>query len=143
MGGCAKRATGPGGSRERGGRGHGQQGAAAGDAPPRSGEWRQGGGGLQQQRGPPVSPAEPTAPALCRVALLVGEDFEIDYSLPAGVALIAVTEDLVARVNEVLAERGRTPLDAEQSYPLCRADAQPLDPQQPLHHAGVPDREQP
>ena len=54
-----------------------------------------------------MSPAEPTAPALCRVALLVGEDFEIDYSLPAGVALIAVTEDLVARVNEVLRERGR------------------------------------
>lgn len=89
-----------------------------------------------------MSPAERTAPALCRVALLVGEDFEIDYSLPAGVALIAVTEDLVARVNEVLAERGRTPLDAEQSYRLCRADAQPLDPQKTLDECGVLDGEQ-
>lgn len=89
-----------------------------------------------------MSPAERTAPALCRVALLVGEDFEIDYSLPAGVALIAVTEDLVARVNEVLAERGRTQLDSEQSYRLCRADAQPLDPQKTLDECGVLDGEQ-
>lgn len=89
-----------------------------------------------------MSPSERTAPALCRVALLVGEDFEIDYSLPAGVALIAVTEDLVARVNEVLTERGRTPLDAEQSYRLCRADAQPLDPQKTLDECGVLDGEQ-
>jgi type VII secretion integral membrane protein EccD len=88
-----------------------------------------------------VSPAE-SAPALCRVALLVGEDFEIDYSLPAGVALIAVTEDLVARVNEVLGERGRPLLDAEQSYRLCRADAQPLDPQKTLDECGVLDGEQ-
>lgn len=89
-----------------------------------------------------MNPAGPTTPALCRVALLVGEDFEIDYSLPAGVALIAVTEDLVARVNEVLAERGRPQLDAEQSYRLCRADAQPLDPQKTLDECGVLDGEQ-
>lgn len=89
-----------------------------------------------------MRPAEPTAPALCRVALLVGEDFEIDYSLPAGVALIAVTEDLVARVNEVLRERGRTLLDPEESYRLCRADAQPLDPQKTLDECGVLDGEQ-
>lgn len=89
-----------------------------------------------------MNPAEPTTPALCRVALLVGEDFEIDYSLPAGVALIAVTEDLVARVNEVLRDRGRTLLDAEQSYRLCRADAQPLDPQKTLDECGVLDGEQ-
>jgi type VII secretion integral membrane protein EccD len=89
-----------------------------------------------------VSPAESTTPALCRVALLVGEDFEIDYSLPAGVALIAVTEDLTARVNEVLRERGRTLLDADQSYRLCRADAQPLDPQKTLDECGVLDGEQ-
>ncbi|MBU8841279.1 type VII secretion integral membrane protein EccD [Mycolicibacterium goodii] len=89
-----------------------------------------------------MSPTEPAAPALCRVALLVGEDFEIDYSLPAGVALIAVTEDLVARVNEVLGERGRPLLDAEQSYRLCRADAQPLDPQKTLDECGVLDGEQ-
>ena len=69
-----------------------------------------------------MSPAEPVTPSLCRVALLVGEDFEVDYSLPAGVALIAVTEDLVARVNEVLRERGRDLLDPEQSYRLCRGD---------------------
>ena len=55
-----------------------------------------------------MSPAEPVTPSLCRVALLVGEDFEVDYSLPAGVALIAVTEDLVARVTEVLRERSWT-----------------------------------
>ena len=89
-----------------------------------------------------MSPAESTTPALCRVALLVGEDFEIDYSLPAGVALIAVTEDLTARVNEVLRERGRTLLDADQSYRLCRADAQPLDPQKTLDECGVLDGEQ-
>lgn len=89
-----------------------------------------------------MSPTESTTPALCRVALLVGEDFEIDYSLPAGVALIAVTEDLVARVNEVLRERGRTLLDPEQSYRLCRADAQPLDPQRTLDECGVLDGEQ-
>lgn len=89
-----------------------------------------------------MSPAESAAPALCRVALLVGEDFEIDYSLPAAVALIAVTEDLVARVNEVLGERGRPLLDAEQSYRLCRADAQPLDPQKTLDECGVLDGEQ-
>lgn len=89
-----------------------------------------------------MNPAESTTPALCRVALLVGEDFEIDYSLPAGVALIAVTEDLVARVNEVLRERGRTLLDPEQSYRLCRADAQPLDPQKTLDECGVLDGEQ-
>lgn len=89
-----------------------------------------------------MSPTEPLTPALCRVALLVGEDFEIDYSLPAGVALIAVTEDLVARVNEVLRDRGRPLLDAEQSYRLCRADAQPLDPQKTLDECGVLDGEQ-
>lgn len=90
-----------------------------------------------------MSSAERAAtPALCRVALLVGEDFEIDYSLPAAVALIAVTEDLVARVNEVLRERGRPQLDPEQSYRLCRADAQPLDPQKTLDECGVLDGEQ-
>ena len=89
-----------------------------------------------------VSPAEPVTPSLCRVALLVGEDFEVDYSLPAGVALIAVIEDLVARVNEVLRERGRDLLDAEQSYRLCRADARPLDPQKTLDECGVLDGEQ-
>lgn len=89
-----------------------------------------------------MSPAEPVTPSLCRVALLVGEDFEVDYSLPAGVALIAVTEDLVARVNEVLRERGRDLLDPEQSYRLCRADARPLDPQKTLDECGVLDGEQ-
>lgn len=83
-----------------------------------------------------------TAPSLCRVALLVGENTQIDYSLPAGVALIAVTEDLVARVNDVLGERGRTPLDAEQTYRLCRADARPLNPQKTLDECGVLDGEQ-
>lgn len=82
------------------------------------------------------------APTLCRVALLVGQDFEIDYSLPAGVALIAVTEDLVARVNEVLRDRNHALLDAEQTYKLCRADAQPLDPQKTLDECGVLDGEQ-
>lgn len=89
-----------------------------------------------------MSPAEPATPALCRVALLVGRDFEIDYSLPAGVPLIAVTEDLVARVNEVLRERGRALLDPEQSYRLCRADARPLDPQKTLDECAVLDGEQ-
>ncbi len=86
------------------------------------------------------TPAGP--PALCRIALLVGQDFEIDYSLPAGVALIAVTEDLVARVNDVLEQRGHSLLDAEQTYRLCRADARPLDPQKTLDECGVLDGEQ-
>ncbi|MCH9729750.1 MAG: type VII secretion integral membrane protein EccD [Actinomycetia bacterium] len=89
-----------------------------------------------------MSPAESAAPALCRIALLVGSNFEIDYSLPSGVPLIAVTEDLVARVNEVLRERHRDLLDDELSYRLCRADARPLDPQKTLDECGVLDGEQ-
>jgi type VII secretion integral membrane protein EccD len=90
-----------------------------------------------------VSPAEPVAaPSLCRIALLVGEDFEVDYSLPAGVALVAVIEDLVTRVDEVLRERGRDLLDPETTYRLCRADARPLDPQKSLDECGVLDGEQ-
>ncbi|WP_454561752.1 type VII secretion integral membrane protein EccD [Mycobacterium haemophilum] len=81
----------------------------------------------------------PTALRLCKVALLVGDDTEIDYMLPAGVALIAVTEDLVPRINEVLRRRGRPPLDETSTYQLCRADARPLDPQRCLDESGVMD----
>ena len=52
-----------------------------------------------------VQQVRSSAPRLCRVALLVGEDTLIDYALPAGVALIAVIEDLIptwgVRVSEV------------------------------------------
>jgi type VII secretion integral membrane protein EccD len=83
-----------------------------------------------------------TALELCRVALLVGDDMEIDYVLPAGVALIAVTEDLIPRINEILRRRGRAELDAKRTYRLCRADARPLDPQRSLTECGVLDGEQ-
>lgn len=81
----------------------------------------------------------PTALRLCKVALLVGDDTEIDYALPAGVALIAVTEDLVPRINDILRRRGRPPLGETSTYQLCRADARPLDPQRSLDESGVLD----
>ncbi|MGH3556041.1 MAG: type VII secretion integral membrane protein EccD [Mycobacterium sp.] len=80
-----------------------------------------------------------TSLRLCKVALLVGDDTEIDYALPAGVALIAVTEDLVPRINDILRRRGRPPLDETSTYQLCRADARPLDPQRSLDESGVMD----
>jgi type VII secretion integral membrane protein EccD len=84
---------------------------------------------------------QPAAAALrlCKVALLVGDDTEIDYVLPAGVALIAVTEDLVPRINDILRRRGRSQLDETSTYQLCRADARPLDPQRSLDESGVMD----
>lgn len=80
-----------------------------------------------------------TALRLCKVALLVGDDTEIDYALPAGVALIAVTDDLVPRINDILRRRERPPLDETGTYQLCRADARPLDPQRSLDESGVMD----
>jgi len=74
---------------------------------------------------------------LTRVVVFVSDDTEIDYVLPAGVALIAAVEDLIPRINEVLRHKGRAVLDAEQTYQLCRADSRPLDPQQSLDEAGV------
>ncbi|HUO40473.1 MAG TPA: type VII secretion integral membrane protein EccD [Mycobacterium sp.] len=76
---------------------------------------------------------------LCRVALLVGEDTEIDYTLPSGVPLIAVTEDLVPRINEQLRRRGRALLDTSRTYQLCRPDGRALDPQRSLDESGVLD----
>lgn len=84
---------------------------------------------------------QPATPALCRVGLLFGDDCEKDFSLPASVALVAVTEDLVARVNDVLREKNRPLLNAEQTYRLCRADARPLDPHKTLDECGVLDGE--
>ncbi|KMV22067.1 type VII secretion integral membrane protein EccD [Mycobacterium heckeshornense] len=76
---------------------------------------------------------------LTRVAVFVGDDTEIDYVLPAGVALIAVVEDLISRINELLRHKGRPLLDADKTYRLCRADARPLDPQKSLDESGVLD----
>ena len=76
---------------------------------------------------------------LTRVVVFVSDDTEIDYVLPAGVALIAAVEDLIPRINERLRHKGRAVLDAEQTYQLCRADSRPLDPQQSLDEAGVLD----
>ena len=67
-----------------------------------------------QRRAPAATGAVP-AVQLCRVALLVGEDTEIDYTLPAGVPLIAVTEDLIPRINEQLRRRGRVLLDTSRT----------------------------
>ena len=67
-------------------------------------------------------------PSLCRVALLVARTSK--STSPADRALIAVIEDLVARVNRLLRERGRD-CRPEQSYRLCRA-IKPLDPQKTL-----------
>ncbi len=86
-----------------------------------------------------VQQSRASAPRLCRVALLVGEDTLIDYALPAGVALIAVIEDLIPRVNDILRSRDVAPLDDTTSYQLCRSDARPLDPQVSLDDAGVLD----
>jgi type VII secretion integral membrane protein EccD len=94
-------------------------------------------------RGRRLAPASSTAAVspvqLCRVALLVGADTEIDYTLPAGVPLIAVTEDLIPQVNEQLRRRGRAVLDTDRTYQLCRADGQVLDPQRSLDESGVLD----
>lgn len=88
-----------------------------------------------------ANPAQqaPEIPSLCKVHLLVGDDTLIDYVLPAGVALIAVIEDLIPRVNAILKERGRTALDDTLTYQLCRADATPLDPQRSLDDSRVYD----
>lgn len=81
----------------------------------------------------------PSGPRLCRVALLVGQDTLIDYALPAAVALIAVVEDLIPRVNEILRSRNVAALDDALTYHLCRSDARPLDAQMSLDDAGVLD----
>ncbi len=83
--------------------------------------------------------AAASAVQLCRVALLVGEDTEIDYTLPAGVPLIAVTEDLIPRINEQLRRRGRPLLDTSHTYQLCRPDGRALDAQRSLDESGVLD----
>ncbi|MGH3969109.1 MAG: type VII secretion integral membrane protein EccD, partial [Mycobacterium sp.] len=81
----------------------------------------------------------PEAPRLCKVALLVGDNTLIDYALPAGVAVIAVIEDLIPRVNEILCKRGQSELDDRLTYQLCRSDATPLDVQRSLDDSGVYD----
>jgi len=78
-------------------------------------------------------------PQLCKVALLVGKDTMIDYALPAGVALIAVIEDLIPRIDEILRKRGLPALDDAVTYQLCRADATPLDLQRCLDDLHVYD----
>jgi type VII secretion integral membrane protein EccD len=78
-------------------------------------------------------------PRLCKVHLLVGDDTLIDYVLPARVALIAVIEDLIPRVNAILNDRGRPLLDDTLTYQLCRADATPLDSQRSLDDSRVYD----
>ncbi|MGV7254564.1 type VII secretion integral membrane protein EccD [Mycobacterium kansasii] len=92
----------------------------------------------QPQQAQQESTAAPTL-QLCQVALLVGDDIEIDYTMPAGVALIAVVEDLIPRVNDILRKRGRRELDEMSTYQLCRADARPMDPQKSLDECGVLD----
>jgi type VII secretion integral membrane protein EccD len=90
-----------------------------------------------------VSPAAQAtdAPRLGKVSLLVGDDTLIDYVLPAGVALIAVIEDLIPRVNAILRKRKAPELDDKLTYRLCRTDATPLDVQRSLDDSGVLDGE--
>jgi type VII secretion integral membrane protein EccD len=90
-----------------------------------------------------VSPAAQAtdAPRLGKVSLLVGDDTLIDYVLPAGVALIAVIEDLIPRVNAILRKRNAPELDDKLTYRLCRTDATPLDVQRSLDDSGVLDGE--
>ena len=62
----------------------------------------------------------------------------IDYVLPAGVALIAVIEDLLPRVNDDPAKNVDVPeLDDTLTYRLCRTDATPLDVQRSLDDSGI------
>ena len=75
------------------------------------------------------------------MSLLVGDETLIDYVLPAGVALIAVIEDLLPRVNDILRKRGAPELDDKLTYRLCRTDATPLDVQRSLDDSGVLDGE--
>ena len=79
------------------------------------------------------------APRLGKVALLVDDDTLIDYVLPAAVALIAVIEDLVPRVNAILRKRNEPELDDKLTYRLCRTDATPLDVQRSLDDNGILD----
>jgi len=81
------------------------------------------------------------APRLGKVSLLVGDETLIDYVLPAGVALIAVIEDLLPRVNDILRKRGLPELDDKLTYRLCRTDATPLDVQRSLDDSGILDGE--
>jgi type VII secretion integral membrane protein EccD len=81
------------------------------------------------------------APRLGKVSLLVGDEALIDYVLPAGVALIAVIEDLLPRVNDILKKRGVPELDDKLTYRLCRTDATPLDVQRSLDDSGIVDGE--
>lgn len=81
------------------------------------------------------------APRLGKVSLLVGDETLIDYVLPAGVALIAVIEDLLPRVNAILRKRSAPELDDKLTYRLCRTDATPLDVQRSLDDNGVLDGE--
>ena len=80
-------------------------------------------------------------PRLGKVSLLVGDETLIDYVLPAGVALIAVIEDLLLRVNDILRKRGVPELDDKLTYRLCRTDATPLDVQRSLDDSGIVDGE--
>ena len=90
-----------------------------------------------------AGPAEQVgeAPRLGKVSLLVGDETLIDYVLPAGVALIAVIEDLLPRVNDILKKRGVPELDDKLTYRLCRTDATPLDVQRSLDDSGIVDGE--
>lgn len=92
-----------------------------------------------------ANPAAPQAiadaPRLCKVSLLVGDETLIDYVLPAGVAVIAVIEDLAERVNVILRKRGAPELDDKLTYRLCRPDATPLDVQRSLDDSGIVDGE--
>lgn len=91
---------------------------------------------------PEAAHPAPEVLRLCQVAVLVGDDTEIDMSVPAGVPLIAVTEDLIPQINDELRRRGRAMLDTKRTYQLCRANARPLDPQRTLDECRVLDGDQ-
>ena len=76
---------------------------------------------------------------LTRVVIFVGDDTEMDFVLPAKVALVVIVEDLIDSINKKLRRRRQPTLKLGPTYRLCRADTQPLNPEHTLDEAGVLD----
>ena len=83
------------------------------------------------------------APPVCNMALLVGDDLQIDVQLPATVPLGEMILDCWDTIAAEMQRRGyeptESPTDSPGVWSLARVGGMPLDPEQTLDDYGIKD----
>ena len=83
------------------------------------------------------------APPVCNMALLVGDDLQIDVQLPATVPLGEMIPDCWDTIAAEMQRRGyeptESPTDSPGVWSLARVGGMPLDPEQTLDDYGIKD----